>query len=230
MKKRGTKFWLWSDCQLQSTLRRVTADCGIQIELQARSSRKSIIQLFVGVYDGRGLPLVEEYYAHCPEESVTQALEWGQKRAHFLTESISNKPRSRIWPISLRDASNDALARSQIETTWSRAAFMNQAQAAQARYQKACRAMVDIMKKTKVAKEDWEKCRVELNAAIDQRAAVLRLNGLSMYLGSEAGPLSEPSACAICSDNYQQPCVSQGHEQQYQVAESPHKMSGTSSD
>ena len=86
MKKRGAKFWLWSDCQLQSTLRRVTADCGIQIELQARSSRKSIIQLFVGVYDGRGLPLVEEYYAHCPEESVTQALEWGQKRAHFLTE------------------------------------------------------------------------------------------------------------------------------------------------
>ncbi|WP_062389489.1 hypothetical protein [Pseudomonas abietaniphila] len=58
---------------------------------------------------------------------------------------------------------------------------MNQAQAAQTRYQKACREMVAIMKKTKVAKEDWEKCRTELNAAIDERTAVLRVNGRSAY-------------------------------------------------
>ena len=197
MRKRGAKYWLWSDCQLQSTVRRLTADCGIQIELHSRSSRQFITQLFVGVYDGSGYPLVEEYYAHCPDESVTDALDWGQKRGCFLIESVKNKSRNRICPISGRHASNDAPARSHADKAWSRAAFMNQAQAAQTRYQKACREMVAIMKKTKVAKEDWEKCRTELNAAIDERTAVLRVNGRSAY-GDSGDPFQCNSPLGSC--------------------------------
>jgi hypothetical protein len=59
---------------------------------------------------------------------------------------------------------------------WSRTAFIARINAAQARYKAACRKMVEVMKRSDVPREEWEACRVELNAAIDERASALRIN------------------------------------------------------
>jgi hypothetical protein len=181
MRKRGAKYWLWSDCQLQSTTRRLEAHGDIHIEIRARSSRQSVTQLFVGVYQANGLPLAEEYYAHCPDESVSQALEWGERRGYFLIESLQNERPTKVWPLSERHAANDSTNVYLARSTWSRLTFLSEIQAAQARYQRACREMVTLMKKAKVTQEDWRRCSDELDAAIHHRAAVLRINGRSTY-------------------------------------------------
>jgi hypothetical protein len=91
---------------------------GFQIELFARHSRQAITQIFVGIYEANGLPLAEEYYAHCPDESIAQALEWGEKRGCFLIERARNQRPIRIWPRTMNHPSDNA-ARSLDEKSWS---------------------------------------------------------------------------------------------------------------
>jgi hypothetical protein len=176
MTKRGEKYWLWSDCLLQSTTRKTVTDGGAQIEVSARTSRRAVTQLFVGAYQANGLALAEEYYADCPDESVEQALDWGEKRGRFLIESRGAHRAARAWP-KRTSRGRTGLALPAIDVRdWSRTAFLAQINAAQARYKTACRKMVEIMKRSDVPKEEWEACRVELNAAIDERASALRIN------------------------------------------------------
>lgn len=176
MTKRGEKYWLWSDCLLQSTTRKTFTEGGAQIEVSARTSRRAVTQLFVGAYQANGLALAEEYYADCPDESVEQALDWGEKRGRFLIESRGTHRAARAWP-KRTSRSRTGLALPAVDARdWSRTAFLAQINAAQARYKTACRNMVEVMKRSGVPKEEWEACRMELNAAIDQRANALRIN------------------------------------------------------
>ena len=200
MRKRGANYWLWSDCQLQSTKRQLEADGDIHIEVRARSSRQSVTQLFVGVYQGNGLPLAEEYYPHCPDESVPQVLEWGARRGYFLIQSLQRP--SKVWPLSQRQGSNANASATDLlaHGTWSRLNFLSEIQAAQARCQRASREMLAIMKKAKVTEEEWAKCREELDAAINHRAFVIRNNGRSTYADPAGAVPARPCAAEVVSE------------------------------
>jgi hypothetical protein len=85
LKKRGRVFWDWSDCELHSRCHDGLLPDGGQIDVQVRTSRRGLVQLFVGAYSASGGVLFEEYYKERQGESMTSALAFGVARAVMLT-------------------------------------------------------------------------------------------------------------------------------------------------
>jgi len=95
--RRGSKYWLWADCELHCRSHDEVLADGTLIDVQARVSRKGKTQLFIGVYDNRGAPLFEEAHDHLPNDSMTTALAWGGERAR----SVASGNRVSVVPSSV---------------------------------------------------------------------------------------------------------------------------------
>lgn len=81
MMRRGSRYWLWADCELHCRSHDEVLSDGSIIDVQARVSRKGRTQLFIGVYNGEGLPVFEEAHDELPNDTMTTALAWGVGRA-----------------------------------------------------------------------------------------------------------------------------------------------------
>jgi hypothetical protein len=84
MMRRGSKYWLWADCELHSRSHDEVLSNGAVIDVQSRVSRKGRTQLFIGVYDKKGCPVFEESHDHLPNDTMTTALAWGVGRARSI--------------------------------------------------------------------------------------------------------------------------------------------------
>lgn len=82
--RRGSRYWLWADCELYCRTHSEVLSDGTAIDVQTRASRKGITQLFIGVYDKRGLPLYEESHDQLPNDTMTTALAWGVSHARAI--------------------------------------------------------------------------------------------------------------------------------------------------
>jgi hypothetical protein len=81
MRIRGSIYWRWADPTLHSRCQDETYADGVNIDVQVRLSSEGVTQLFIGVYAPAGMPLLEEAYDSRPHETMTQALDWGVRRA-----------------------------------------------------------------------------------------------------------------------------------------------------
>lgn len=101
LKQRQRVFWEWSDCALHTRCHDGIFEDGGQLDVQVRTSRTGVVQLFIGVYLGSGAMKFEEYYKDRVDESMTQALEWGIERALTLTSSklmpLSSSPTLSVY-------------------------------------------------------------------------------------------------------------------------------------
>jgi hypothetical protein len=86
MMHRGSKYWLWADCELHSRSHDEVLSDGTLIDVQSRVSRKGRTQLFIGVYNKNGWPVFEESHHHLPNDTMTTALAWGVGRARAIAD------------------------------------------------------------------------------------------------------------------------------------------------
>ncbi|AVF57688.1 hypothetical protein AL527_02720 [Pseudomonas fulva] len=92
--QRGSKYWDWADHLLPDTKHEESLSDGTMISVMARLSRCRATQVFVGVYSGRGKPLLEEFYDSTPHANPGEGLSWGLNRARTLSSgdhSVSNE-------------------------------------------------------------------------------------------------------------------------------------------
>jgi hypothetical protein len=96
MMRRGSKYWLWADCELHCRSHDEVLPNGTLIDVQARVSRRGRTQLFIGVYDKGGRLMFEEAHDHLPNDTMTTALAWGVDRARSAASGsiISSVPTS----------------------------------------------------------------------------------------------------------------------------------------
>lgn len=84
MLRRGSKYWLWADCELHCRSYEEVLCDGTVIDVQTRVSRKGRTQLFIGVYDKNGSPVFEEAHDYLPNDTMTTALAWGTSSARAV--------------------------------------------------------------------------------------------------------------------------------------------------
>lgn len=171
MRRRGTQYWLWSNTQLQARSHDEVLPDGTQVDVQARINREQMIQVFVGVYDREGAPLVEEFHDRKERSSLSLALAWGCARAQaILTHVTAFRAPHRIQltmavvlddPCALvlrrMDMSEDEALRLKRQDAWDE-------------YLSAKLAVQDLMRSTTVDSEVWEHQKRRLRDAIDRRA------------------------------------------------------------
>jgi len=85
MMRRGSKYWLWADCELHCRTHDEVLSDGAVIDVQTRVSRKGRTQLFIGVYDKNGVPVFEESHDNLANDTMTTALAWGVGRARAIS-------------------------------------------------------------------------------------------------------------------------------------------------
>jgi hypothetical protein len=73
---------------------------GWLIDVHVRLSQNSEAQLFIGIYDGQGSMLFEDAFLSRPGESMSQAMEWGIRRAKEVVVSL-DAPAAASQPESL---------------------------------------------------------------------------------------------------------------------------------
>lgn len=100
MRKRGKIYWSWADADLHCRNLDERLACGRLINLQARLTRESVTQLFIGIYGNLGELLLEEYHETCPGQSQSAAMAWGLQRAH---DWVMPKPMPAV-PVATLDA------------------------------------------------------------------------------------------------------------------------------
>ncbi|EJM63858.1 hypothetical protein PMI30_04006 [Pseudomonas sp. GM50] len=81
MRHRGAQFWLWTDTRLPLHIHEEVLGDGVQVEVRARVSHEGVTQVFIGVYDGHGILMGEEFHDRGRDVPCCAALEWGAQRA-----------------------------------------------------------------------------------------------------------------------------------------------------
>ncbi|MBP2261605.1 hypothetical protein [Pseudomonas sp. BP8] len=89
MRVRGEVYWNWADPTLHHRTHEETLSDGSYLDVQVRLSRTGSTQMFIGVYAPSGTALHEEAFDCRLNESMTQALGWGVRRARSVA---SGKP------------------------------------------------------------------------------------------------------------------------------------------
>lgn len=84
MRKRGQKYWQWSEADIHVRNHDERLSSGVFVNIQVRHSASAGTQLFVGLYGEKGVMIIEEIYESRPGETMTQAIEWGVGRAKKL--------------------------------------------------------------------------------------------------------------------------------------------------
>ncbi len=86
MMHRGSKYWLWADCELHCRSHDEVLSDGTLIDVLTRVSRQGRTQLFIGVYDKNGWLVFEESHDHLPNDTMATALAWGVGRARAIAD------------------------------------------------------------------------------------------------------------------------------------------------
>lgn len=84
MRQRGSQYWDWADCQLNSRCHDEKLSNGAEIDVQVRLSRAGVTQAFIGIYADNGRMIYEEYHGARESETMTQAMHWCVGRARTL--------------------------------------------------------------------------------------------------------------------------------------------------
>ncbi|MDR2317783.1 MAG: hypothetical protein LBF06_15490 [Pseudomonas sp.] len=81
MRNRGTVYWDWANPELHFRNYDERLSCGTLINIQVRTSKENVTQLFFGIYGQKGLMLLEENYPDCKGQTMTAAMAWALERA-----------------------------------------------------------------------------------------------------------------------------------------------------
>ncbi len=181
MQRRGAKYWLWADLQLEANERLETELDGTIIDVRARISRTSVTQLFVGVYKRSGTMVAEEYYPQCADLTVEQAIDWGRVRGRFLIESVCffsspHKLNAAVCQHDLTETCSTSVGGA------GRHQFLHAADDARRCYRSAQNRMTRMMRAADVAGPEWEQCRADLQNALDRVALLARVYDYSVQL------------------------------------------------
>lgn len=81
MRNRGKVYWEWANPELHFRNHDERLPCGSLINIQVRTSKENVTQLFFGIYGVRGVMLLEEHYPTCQGQTMTVAMAWALQRA-----------------------------------------------------------------------------------------------------------------------------------------------------
>lgn len=176
MQRRGAQFWFWADCQLAATERVHRLEDGSIVDVQARTSRRSTTQLFVGVYKHCGRMLAEEFYHCCADETVDQAVAWGQGRARLIFDSL--QPFTAPHKVKASPSKpHDVQAHQAKDGDPRRERFLAATRDARHDYDLAKARLMQMMRSGHCTFEDWAKCQSDFNSAIDRWVSLSRTYG-----------------------------------------------------
>ncbi|MFJ3372032.1 hypothetical protein [Pseudomonas sp. NPDC086251] len=175
MRRRGAKFWLWTNTRLPLHTHDEVLGNGVHIEVQARISHEGITQVFVGVYGTDGWAICEEFHDRCIGEQYCMALKWGAQRAReIVTDTQAFVAPHRVQlTLSTVITDESVLALRRMEMT-ERERLKIRSDDAWTEYQAAKAAMLALMRSTKVDPKVWAEHKDRLRQAIDRRTSVQR--------------------------------------------------------
>jgi hypothetical protein len=171
MRHRGAKFWLWLNKQLPVKTYEDALNDGRQIEVQARITLEGMTQVFIGIYDSRGVVVYEDFQDRSFREPLVSALRWGASRAReVILEmqpfSAPHRPQVTLSAVIVDDA---ILALRRMEMTESQRLKVRTDDAV-AEYRAAHAAMLELMRSTtSVDPQVWAEHQERLRQAIDRR-------------------------------------------------------------
>lgn len=175
MRRRGARFWLWTNTRLALHAHEETLANGVQIEVQARVSIDGVTQIFIGVYGASGWAICEESYDRRASEHYCIALQWGAQRAREIvadTQAFVAPHRVQLT-LSPVIADESVLALRRMEMT-DHERLKIRSDDAWSEYLDAKSAMLTLMRATKVDPKAWADHKERLRQAIDRRASVQR--------------------------------------------------------
>lgn len=175
MRHRGAQFWLWTDNRLPlHTYEEVLKD-GVQVEVRARMSHEGVTQVFIGIYDGHGVMLCEEFHDRDRDEPCCAALRWGAQRAREIVADTQAFVAPHRVQLTLSPVITDesVLALRRMEMT-ERESLKIKSDDAWQEYLAAKSAMLTLMRSTKVDPKIWADHKDRLRQAIDRRACIQR--------------------------------------------------------
>jgi hypothetical protein len=175
MRRRGAKFWLWTNTRLPLHTHDEVLSNGVQIEVQARVSHEGITQVFIGVYGTNGWAIGEEAHDRRVGEHYCTALKWGAQRAREIVADTQKFVAPHRVQLTLSTVITDesVLALRRMEMT-ERQRLKIKSDDAWAEYQAAKAAMLTLMRSTRVDPKVWADHKERLRQAIDRRACVQR--------------------------------------------------------
>lgn len=175
MRRRGARFWLWTNTRLTLHTHEETLASGVQIEVQARISLEGVTQVFIGVYGASGWAICEESHDRRGTEHYGNALKWGAQRAREIVADTQafvapHRVQLTLSPV-IADESVRALRRMEMSD---RERLKIRSADAWSEYLDAKSAMLLLMRATKVDPKTWADHKERLRQAIDRRASVQR--------------------------------------------------------
>ena len=175
MRRRGTKFWLWTNMQLPLHTHEEVLSNGLHIEVQARVSHEGITQVFIGVYGTHGWAVCEESHDRHAGEHYCAALKWGAQRAReIVADTLEFVAPHRVQlTLSPVITNEPELALRRMEMSERESLKLRSADA-WSEYMAAKAAMLELMRSTKVDPKVWTDHKERLRQAIDRRACVQR--------------------------------------------------------
>jgi len=175
MRRRGTKFWLWSNTRLPLHTHEEVLSNGLHVEVQARVSHEGVTQVFIGVYGTDGWAVGEEVHDRHAGEHYCAALKWGAQRAREIVADTLEFIAPHRVQLTLSPVITDEpeLALRRMEMT-EREALKLRSDDAWSEYLAAKAAMLVLMRSTKVDPKVWADHKDRLRQAIDRRACVQR--------------------------------------------------------
>lgn len=93
MRNRGKVYWDWANPELHFRNYDERLPCGTLINIQVRTSKENVIQLFFGIYGQKGLMLLEENHPDCKGKTMTAAMAWALQRANDWVAGQRSNPR-----------------------------------------------------------------------------------------------------------------------------------------
>ncbi|QAY89328.1 hypothetical protein [Pseudomonas sp. ACM7] len=175
MRRRGTKFWLWTNTRLPLHTHEEVLSNGVHIEVQARVSYEGVTQVFIGVYDTDGWAICEEFHDRYAGEHYCVALKWGAQRAREVVADTQEFVSPHRVQLTLSPVITDesVLALRRMEMT-ERESLKLRSDDAWVEYLAAKAAMLVLMRSTRVDPRVWADHKDRLRQAIDRRACVQR--------------------------------------------------------
>ncbi|MVV51565.1 hypothetical protein EJA72_25460 [Pseudomonas sp. PB120] len=175
MRRRGAKFWLWTNSRLPLHTHEEVLGDGVQVDVQARLNNEGVTQVFIGIYDVNGYVIGEEFHDRCAGEYCCVALKWGAHRARELvadTQAFVAPHRVQLTlGTVITDEPTRALRRMEMSD---RERLKLRSEDAWAEYVAAKIAMLELMRATKVDPQVWTDHKERLRQAIDRRVCVQR--------------------------------------------------------
>lgn len=93
MRNRGKVFWGWVNPELHFRNLDKRLPCGTLINVQVRTSKEKLTQVFFGIYGAKGVMLLEESHPDCNGQTMTVAMAWALQRATDWVEEMRSSIR-----------------------------------------------------------------------------------------------------------------------------------------